>query len=243
MGSRRLSRLDLYEKASRVSRKTFALIALAGGMSGRGDDTGEIGFLPEPVTVETFADLKTRSPFLRSLGISDSVGLTGMARIENDVFVTLYDTETSKSHFVSRRANPLGWQLVDVQGKESDLETLTAKIQVAGGEVVSIRYEKLPPKPASGAPGSPSRGGAVPLSPPQLEEAKQAAVNYRKGYSADGFPKEPPPEIVQKLSRMNVQQRETINREMIELRNRGLGMEERRRIYIERVDQSLQGGR
>ncbi len=216
-------------------------------MPTRSEETNPSDFLPEPVTEANFVDLKTRSPFLRSLGVSDSVVLTGVARIEHDVYVSLYDTSTAESHFVSRRTNPQGWRLVEVRGKESDLETLTAKIQVAGGEAVSIRYEKLPPRPPRGVPGAtgpggaPQPGGPVRLSSAELAEAKQAAVNYRAGYSSDGFPREPPPEVVQKLSRLSVPEREAINVEMIGLRNRGLGMEERRRIYLDRVDRSLRG--
>jgi hypothetical protein len=49
--------------------------------------------------------------------------------------------------------------------------------------------------------------------------------------------------MVQKLSRLSVGQREDINRQMFGLRNRGLGMEERRRIYEGMVDRATQGRR
>jgi hypothetical protein len=44
--------------------------------------------------------------------------------------------------------------------------------------------------------------------------------------------------MVEKLSRLSVGQREEINRQMIGLRNKGLGMEERRKIYENLVDRS-----
>ena len=76
-----------------------------------------------------------------------------------------------------------------------------------------------------------------------MEEAKKAAVNYREGFTSDGYPNQPPPEMVAKLSRLSVDQREEINRQMIGIRNRGLGMDERRRIYEGMVDRASQGRR
>lgn len=202
--------------------------------------------LPEPLTEAHFAALKGSSPFGRSIGLSQSLVLTGVAQIENDVFATLFDLETRESYTVSKDANPLGWQLVGVKGDRADLETLTAQISVAGSGVVSIRYEKIPRSrgPGAGGGAGPSGGGDPGnLTPEQLDEAKKAAVNYREGYSSDGYPRQPPPEIVQKLSKLSVQQREDLNRQMIDLRNRGMGMEDRRKFYEKMVDRSLQGGR
>lgn len=211
-----------------------------------GNDTiRESQILPEPVTEENFAALKAHSPFLRSVGFSHSIILTGTARFDNEVFAILLNTGTTESHLVSKTTNHQGWQLVELRGDEDDLESLTAIIKIAGGEVISIRYEKLPPKPTNsnkGKPGS-SRGNSTKLSSSQMNEAKYAALNYRKGFSSDGYPKEPPPEMVQKLSKMSSQQRESINTQMIELRNSGLGMKERLKIYVDKVDRSLQGRR
>jgi hypothetical protein len=72
-----------------------------------------------------------------------------------------------------------------------------------------------------------------------LSEAKQAAVNYKEGFTSDGYPRQPPPEMVEKLSRLSVGQREDINRQMIGLRNQGLGLDERRKIYEKLVDRSI----
>ena len=205
--------------------------------------------LPEPVTAKHFDALTSHSPFLRSVGLSDSIVLTGIARLDGDVFATLFDTDTRESHLVSGKANSQGWQLVDVRGDEADLESLTAKIQVAGGEVISIRYEKLPEKITRGGPGGGANGGSSSgsgskeLSSRQLEEAKKAARNYKEGFSSDGYPDKPPSEVVRKLQKISENQRESINRRMIELRNRGLGMDQRRKIYNDMVDRSAQGKR
>lgn len=235
---------SLRQSVPRVAGNGLALIGLLLGMSvGVGDAVGEeparsdSEAFPEPVTEDDFVALKTRSPFLRSLGPTDSIVLAGVAQIGNDVFVTLVDAETRKCRLVSKTANREGWQLVGFQGDRTDIESLTAKVQVAGGQVISIRYEKLPPRPAR--PGT----VATRLNSSQMNEAKHAAANYAEGFSADGYPRQPPREIVEQLSKMSAQQRETINREMIELRNRGLGMEERRRIYVEKVNRSAGGRR
>ncbi len=205
--------------------------------------------IPEPLKAEALASVLTNSPFIRSLGLSDSIILTGIARIEGDVVATLLDTDTMESHVVSEAANAQGWQLVGVGGDQGDPKTLMAKIQIAGGQVISIRYQEPPKQSAGGSQGGSrgggpgSRGGPPSLGRGHLEEARKAAIDPRIGFSGDGYPDKPPAEVVQKVSRLSVDQRESINRQMISLRLRGLGMEERRGIYNSMVDRSLQGGR
>jgi hypothetical protein len=81
------------------------------------------------------------------------------------------------------------------------------------------------------------------LSTSQIAEAKNAAVNFKEGFNADGYPRQPPPEMVAKLSRLSVSQREDINKQMFGLRNKGLGLDERRKIYENLVDRSGQSRR
>jgi len=208
------------------------------------DDDGAI---PPSVKEEDFEALLTNSPFTRSLGVSDSIILTGVAQFENDVFATLLDTKTMESHVVSKTANFQGWQLVGVGGNSAEMRTWSAKIQVPGGEVVSIRYQQPPKKTVLAKSGAGSSGGSggnsPPLSSSQLSEAKNAAVNYKEGFNADGYPRAPPPEMVAKLARLSVSQREDINKQMFGLRNQGLGLDERRKIYENLVDRSGQGRR
>ncbi|WP_395740054.1 hypothetical protein [Prosthecobacter sp.] len=204
------------------------------------DDDGAI---PRVVNMEEFEALVTNSPFTRSLGVSDSLILTGVAHFEKDVYATLLDTKTFESHVVSRIPNYQGWQLVGVGGVSDEMQTWSAKIQVPGGEVISVRYQKPPPRPPrtkSGGSSSGSGGSTPQLTSSQLSEAKTAAVNYKEGFSSDGYPKAPPPEMVAKLGRLSTSQRETINQQMLGLRNKGLGLDERRKIYEGLVDRSLQ---
>lgn len=208
----------------------------------------EDGAIPQSVKDEHFEELLTNSPFTRSLGVFDSIILTGIARTENDVLATLLDTKTMESHVVSKTANFQGWQLVGIGGNPAESRTWSAKIQIAGGEVISVRYQQPPKKTVlakSGGGGSSgsSGGNSPPLSSAQLSEAKNAAVNYKEGFNADGYPRQPPPEMVAKLSRLSVSQREDINKQMFGLRNQGLGLDERRKIYENLVDRSGQGRR
>lgn len=200
--------------------------------------------------MDAFEPLIASSPFTRSLGVSDSLILTGIARFDKHVVATLLDTRTMEPQVVSQTPNQDGWQLVGVGGDPANMHTWTAKIQVRGGAVVSVRYQKPPVKqgrtsfggPVSGgSPGSSSSSPA--LSARQVEEARNAAVNYREGFSGDGYPRQPPPEVVEKLSRLSSGEREEINRHMIGLFSRGMGMEERRRIYDDLVNRASQGRR
>lgn len=201
--------------------------------------------LPQPMATNAYDALLSSSPFTRTLGVSDSLILTGLLYREDEVVATLLDTQTFASQVVGKTPNLQGWQLVGVGGDPANRQTWTAQIRVQTGEIVSIRYQSPPPRPAarssSNRSGSSSSGGnAAPLSESQMREAQRAAVDYRQGFSADGYPRTPPPEMVAKLSRLSVSQREEINRRMFGLRNQGLGLDERRRIYEGLVDRAGQ---
>ena len=207
--------------------------------------------LPQPVDLAVFESLIADPPFTRTVNPSDSIILTGVAQIEGETLATLLNTQTLQSQVVGAAANAAGWQLLSLGGDPDLSQTWNAKIQVAGGEVITIRYQKPPAKkPGSGSgsgggssSGSGGSSGSGNLSSSQLAEAKNAAVNYREGFSGDGYPRQPPPEVVEKLSRLSVSQREEINRQMMGYRNQGLGLDERRRIYDGLLDRSLQGRR
>lgn len=215
----------------------FALVgsgsAQETGLAEHGEHPSFVEYLPEPLSDLAFEAIRDSSPFRRTIQLSDSIVLTGMARIEGEVFATLFDTATMETHLVAEIANSEGWQLVDLAGDEADLESLTAKIQVEGGEVVSIRYENTPlvARPGSGMASSGKR-----LSEKDLSEAKEMAQNFKKEASFDGYSKVTP-ELIRKLSAISSERREAINRVMIGLRNQGVGMSERRQTY----DRLLEG--
>jgi len=215
--------------------------------------------LPGGVSEEHFAALRQHSPFLRTLDVSKSLIITGVAHIDAEPVATVLDVETRQSSVVSlNRVSPEGWQLVEVKGDVTDIETLSARIRMAGGgETFTIRYEKAPPpvrgssgvmvsnRVGNGTPGGGTgpHGGPDPrvLTPDQMTDARNAAKNIREGFKADGYGDNQtiPPEVVSKLERLSVQQRESINVKMYEYRNRGLGMPERQQIYNRMLDQEL----
>ncbi len=238
-----------------------AIVMFSGASFLRGEapaETAPPSELPEPVTKKNFAALKNQSPFLRSIGLSKSIVLTGIARMEEGIFASLFDLETRESYLVGQKANPEGWQLVSINGDQSNLETLTARVKIAGSEVVSIRYEKLSAKAfyksgplyrggkGSGG-GTGPHGGPNPrmLTPDQMADAKNGARNYRGGFQADGYANNTklPASTLAKLSKLSTQQRESINVKMFEYRNRGLGMPERQKIYENMLDRTLRSKR
>lgn len=211
---------------------TGTFLWLAGTGSGPAED-------PPPVSADDFTALTANSPFLRSLDLSQSLILTGIARIESELYATLFDRETRETHIVSKSANVLGWRMVEVAGNSSDLETVTARIAVSNGEVFTVRFDENQLKPGEGKPG----GG--PGAPPGQVAADSPANNYREGIRGDGFRGPPPPEIVEKLSRMTESQREQIILRIQEIREKNpeISSEERRTIFNRMLDRELESGR
>lgn len=213
---------------------------------------------PAPITTDSFAELKENSPFIRTLNINKSLILTGMAQIEENTVATMLDLETRRSYTLFQgEVSEEGWQLVEINGDPSDVETLTAKVKVDGTEVVSIRYEKAPimkggtsgvmvsTRIGDGTPGGGKNphGGPDPrvLTPDQLKDARNAVRNIKAGFGADGYADNAtiPPAVVAKASKLSLQQREKINVKMYEYRNKGLGMPERQKIYNGLLDKEL----
>lgn len=208
------------------------------------------------MTEKNFEALRNQSPFQRSIGLSESIVVTGVAEADGEVFASLFDVESRQTYFVGEEINSEGWQLVGIKGDQTDLESVTARIKIAGNEIVSLRYEKLPAKAftikskglrksKSSGGGTGPHGGPDPrkLTPDQIADAKRGAHHYREGFQADGYPDKPPPSTVSKLSRLTPQTREAINVKMFEYRNRGLGMPERAKIYEGLLDRALQSRR
>ena len=233
-----------------------SLFGLSAVLGGGAVDTSGIFDLPEPVSEENFEALKGQSPFLRSIGLSESIVVTGVAETDGEVYASLFDVDSRQSYFVGEEINSEGWQLVGIKGDQSDLESVTARIKIAGNEIVSLRYEKLPAKAFSikavstnkknsSGGGTGPHGGPDPrkLTADQMADAKRGAHHYREGFQADGYPDKPPASTIAKLARLSPQTREAINVKMYEYRNRGLGMPERAKIYEGFLDRALQSGR
>jgi hypothetical protein len=117
--------------------------------------------LPQPVTPDDVTPLITSSPFTRSLNLSDSLVLTGIAYIEGKPVATILNKETKENFVVAEEPNAQGWRLAETSATVQ-LNRTQAKIMV-GTEIVTVRYsdEQLTPeamkkggfKPGGGPPG------------------------------------------------------------------------------------------
>lgn len=200
--------------------------------------SAEVPVIPLPVTEDDFAALKASSPFLRSLDLSQSLKLTGVARIEGQLYATLVDRESKKTHLVTQAANPEGWRMVAVGGNQADLTSVTAEIAMASGEVFAVRYDETqlhPPEARPGAPGS-SQGG-----PQRGPDGRPVYANFREGISGDGFRGPPPPEMVAKLEKLDEKTRDRLIQGIREYRdkNPNVSSEDRQRLFTRMVDEEL----
>ncbi len=186
-----------------------------------------------PVSEAHFQALIENSPFLRSLDLSDSVILTGVARIEGDLYVTLFRTDTKETQVVTDAANPQGWRLVGVEGDQSKLESMTARIAMSGGEVFTVRFDERQLKPGeirtASRPGSSSGSG---------QSSDRPRRDYREGVSGDGFRGPPPKDLVEKMSKLDEGTRNRLIDEIARIRERGVSSEERQVIFRRMVERA-----
>jgi hypothetical protein len=223
--------------ASLLVASLLACVALRGAEA-QEVALAEASAIPTPVTAEDFAALKTSSPFLRSLDLSQTLKLTGVARIEGQLYATLVDRESKKTHLVSQAANPEGWRMVAVAGNQADLTTVTAEIAMASGEVFAVRYDEQqlsPPENRPGAAGS-SQGG-----PQRGADGRPVNRDFREGISGDGFRGPPPPEMVAKLEKLDEKTRDRLIQGIREYRDKNpdVSSEDRQRLFTRMVDEEL----
>jgi hypothetical protein len=119
--------------------------------------------LPAAFDPQSVSGLIANSPFIRSVNLSDSLILTGLAYIETKPVVTLLDTATNRHHVVSEEPNALGWKLTEASSN-NDLNRAQAKVSI-GGEIITIRYnadaltpENLKKKKDKGSANGPPPG-------------------------------------------------------------------------------------
>ncbi len=118
--------------------------------------------LPQSVDPKEVAPLVAASPFTRSLNLSDSLVLTGIAYIQGKPVATLMNKETKESYVVGETPNSHGWKLAETSAA-SKLDRTQAKIMI-GTEIVTVRYSEaqLTPeamKKGGSRPGGGSSGG------------------------------------------------------------------------------------
>ncbi len=154
--------------------------------------------LPKTVLAKNFSELMNNSPFTRSLDLSDSLILTGVAKVEGKPVATLMNRESKETYVVSENPNAQGWKMVGISDG-SDLGQVTAKIALSGGEVVTVRFDEAQLKPGEARPaaglGGDQRGGEK---------------HGRRKRAGGG----PPPEIMEKLRSLTDEQRSKLREYM-----------------------------
>ena len=179
-------------------------------------------FLPQPVGETDFEALQQHSPFTRSLNLSESLILTGVARIEEEEVATLMNKETNETFVVSSSLNSQGWKMVELKS-DGDLEKVAAKVSLNGGEVVTVRYGESQLNPSEARPGGGGSGGSG------------GEGERRPG---EGSGRGPPPEMRAKLEKLSEEQRGKLYRQMLELRAKkpDISREERLKLFSEMAD-------
>jgi len=191
--------------------------------------------LPAAVGADDFRELTARSPFSRSLNLSDALILTGVAIVDGEEVATLLNKETKETFVVSSRLNPQGWRMVELNHGE-DLEKVAAKVAVAGGEVVTVRYAEWALKPGEARPGAgPGEGGTISIRGTWGDRRRGES---RRGEGEGRMRGGPPPEMRERLSQLSEDQRATLFRRMSELRERNpeMSWEERGRVMMQMAD-------
>lgn len=186
---------------------------------------------PAAIVAEDFGALKGQSPFLRSLNLSDLLILTGFAEVEGERVATVMNKETKETYVVSTQTNSQGWKMVEMKS-DGDLETVSAKIAIDGGEVVTVRYAEFQLKPGESKPA------AGPSTEPNGGPTAIIAASRRGGRSER---RGPPPEIREKMDRLSEDQRRQLFDQMRELRERNpfMSREESGKAFGESLDKML----
>ncbi len=113
--------------------------------------------LPQAFDANVAQTLLENPPFTRSINLSDSLVLTGIAYIEGKPVATIFDKSTKASYVVSEEPNSQGWKLAETNAT-TELKRTQAKIMI-GGETVTIRYAAIQPSSQQNDPNREGRNG------------------------------------------------------------------------------------
>lgn len=207
----------------------------------RGNDSNLPDGIPQPLGEDAFEALLTNSPFTRALNLSDSLVLTGVARIDDQPVVTVMDRNTRETFVVStEQTNIQGWRMVDLV-ENADPAATQVHLSV-NGETITIRYGSEQLDPVASREGR-SRPGAARGEGARSERGGGERGGGDRG-SRGGFN----PEAMQRMQNMSDEQRQQMrdyfnsNRERL----RGASPEERQNMVnqaMDRVERGSRGGR
>jgi hypothetical protein len=142
------------------------VLVLAAALSVHAGENVPDSDLPQPFDANVAQSLLESSPFTRSLNLSDSLSLTGIAYVEGKPVATLLNRSTKESFIVSEEPNAQGWKLATAS-PDAELRHTQVRIMV-GPEIVTVRYgdEQLSPEHArrSSGPSISSSGPSMSYS-------------------------------------------------------------------------------
>ncbi|OAI58140.1 hypothetical protein AYO49_00040 [Verrucomicrobiaceae bacterium SCGC AG-212-N21] len=184
--------------------KTFllALIALccaAGGQLRAAEATPVDPDIPQPVSPDDLTALITSSPFTRTLNLSGSLVLTGIAHYNGGEVVTLMNKDTKETYVVTKEPNSLGWRLAETN-QNSQLNRTQAKIMI-GSEVITVRYNDDQLTPESMKKGGFKPGGGTTEQNATGGGDRRDGGRY-EGRSGDGPRREGPRPSEEDMNRM-----------------------------------------
>jgi len=149
--------------------------------------------LPQPFDANAAQAVLENSPFTRSLNLSDSLVLTGIAYVEGKPVATLVNKTTRESYVVTEEPDVRGWKLAETSAS-NQLQRTQVKI-LMGAEIITVRYGDLQLTPGSGKKSAPpvaqSTGSSSPLpsssgqsGPPPVKSSSYLGEGGRERYSA-----------------------------------------------------------
>lgn len=178
--------------------------------------------LPQPFDVSVAEPLLSSSPFTRSLNLSDSLVLTGIAYIEGKPVATVLNKATKESYVVSEEPNAQGWKLAETSPTVA-LNKTQAKIMV-GNEIVTIRYseEQLTPETMKKGGFKPGQGGGGEQRPEDREHRRE-------------YPR-PDPETMKRYSNLSEEAKAKLRDRMMESREKlQNATPEERKAHMEKI--------
>ena len=204
--------------------------------------------LPQAVSPDDLIQLFSASPFTRSLNLSDSLVLTGIAYIDGKPVATLLNKNTRETFMVSQEPNAMGWRLAETNATAGQLNRAQAKIMV-GAEVITVRYAEDLLTPEAMKKGGFKPGGGT------VEENAKGGGGDRGGGGErryDGAPRregpQPSDESRQRFMSLSDKSREKFIEQMRESRDKMMNASPEERMQyakkiFERVEAEDKGGR
>jgi len=184
--------------------------------------------LPQPFDPSVAESMVTAPPFTRSLNLSDSLVLTGIAYIEGKPVATIMNKEKKESYVVSETPNAQGWKLAETSATVQ-LNKTQAKIMV-GSEVVTVRYSAEQLSPESMKKGGFKPGGGDERSDRRGDDRGERRERMR-----------PSPETMKRIEALSDDGKAKMREEYMNSREKlqGASMDERR-AYFDKVLQKVE---